>query len=432
MVKRRRERDQPKAGPEAAYNPHKRVLLSYGEDDEPEQDAATLEQPLPINYPVLAAPVVTAPGAEPDVGQHEQAARTSISAGNIDPATAPQNPARRPDQSSDTRKKTNAHPGKNESTNQKPALGSLSYQWEGSGDDQDGSLSEENEAMAYLKAVRSERQGMPTVLRAIEGSDRTADYDLGDSRGYFAEDCYIARPVLRPEAPKRTTVSAKEAYTDVLKRRFDTMRTRLRHESLVSGPKTSADNDKPVPQPSSGKKAYGECVDIVQKSSPSLSQLQALDQEDTLRMLELIQKRYFRRGETLGQHTSAWIWALLARLSDVGTMNNDEVFVLRDLGKRALVIQISFNDTAMAAQLEELSREESAWYSDEANSPQDEGPQTAATAVADKTDAAGSSVTQMLDPENTLAILDMIVTIVGEFFGQRDLLDSRRCWDPDA
>jgi hypothetical protein len=155
---------------------------------------------------------------------------------------------------------------------------------------------------------------------------------------------------------------------------------------------------------------------------PSLAQLQALDQEDTLSMLELIQKRFFNRGETLSPNASAWIWALLAKLNDVGTMNNDEVFVLRDLGKRALVISISFNNAAMAAQLEEISRAEAASESDEPNTSQHD---------AAKTDTAGSSVTQKLDPENTLATLDMIVTIVGEFFGQRDLLDSRRSWDPE-
>ena len=122
---------------------------------------------------------------------------------------------------------------------------------------------------------------------------------------------------------------------------------------------------------------------------------------------------------------------MLAKLNDVGTMNNDEVFVLRDLGKRALVIQISFNDAAMAAQLEEISRADAASESDEANTSQHEGQSAEATVDTAKTDTAGSSVTQMLDPENTIATLDMIVTIVGEFFGQRDLLDSRRSWDPE-
>jgi hypothetical protein len=423
MTKRRRERDKPKAGPDAVYNPHKRVHLSYGDDDEPEADAAALDQPPPINYPAAATPAVAMSSAQEN-GQQEGPVNptgTEMDDDDYDPALALPTTGKM-DKSTNPRKKANAYPGKNEATNQKPALGSLSYQWEGQGDGDEDSLSEEDEAMAYLKAVRSERQGMPTVLRAVEEQSDDIDYTMGDSRGYYVDDCYIARPVLRPEAPRKSTISAKEAYTEMLKRRFDAMRARLSEEYPVGETMTRTEDNKPVPQPNAGKKAYAECVEMVQKMPPSLAQLQALDQEDTLSMLELIQKRFFNRGETLSPNASAWIWALLAKLNDVGTMNNDEVFVLRDLGKRALVISISFNNAAMAAQLEEISRAEAASESDEPNTSQHD---------AAKTDTAGSSVTQKLDPENTLATLDMIVTIVGEFFGQRDLLDSRRSWDPE-
>lgn len=429
MTKRRRERDRPKAGPDAAYNPHKRVHLSYGDDDEPEEDANALEQTPPINYPAATKSAPLASSAQPDVGVEGDAARLDEEDDEYDPSMALPT-AEVKAEKKQPRKQANAHPGKNEATNQKPALGSLSYQWEGQDDDEEGSMSEEDEALAYLKAVRLERQGMPSVFRTAERRDEI-DYSVGDSRGYYVEDCYIARPVLRPEAPKKSKISAKDAYTEVLKRRFSAMRARLRTEPLVGEKKPQSDTRKPIPRPNGGKKGYEECVEMVHNMSPSPAQLQALDQEDTLSMLELIQKHCFKRGETLRPSTSAWIWALLAKLDDVGTMNNDEVFVLRDLGKRALVIQISFNDAAMAAQLEEISRAEAAWESDEANASQHEGQGTTA-ADATKTDTAGSTVTQMLDPENTLATLDMIVTIVGEFFGQRDLLDSRRSWDPEG
>ena len=430
MTKRRRERDRPKAGPDAAYNPHKRVHLSYGDDDEPEEDATALEQTPPINYPSATKSAPLPSSAQPHVGQEGDAARLDEEDDDYDPSMVLPTADDKAEKPKQSRKKANAHPGKNEATNQKPALGSLSYQWEGQ-DEEEESMSEEDEAMAYLKAVRSERQGMPSVFRTAESRDEI-DYSVGDSRGYYVEDCYIARPVLRPEAPKKSKISAKDAYTEVLKRRFSAMRARLRTEPLVGETKPQSDTRKPIPRPNGGKKAYEECVEMVHNMAPSPAQLQALDQEDTLSMLELIQKHCFKRGETLRPSTSAWIWALLAKLDDVGTMNNDEVFVLRDLGKRALVIQISFNDAAMAAQLEEISRAEAAWESDEANASQPEGQGTKATAAdAAKTDTAGSTVTQMLDPENTLATLDMIVTIVGEFFGQRDLLDSRRSWDPE-
>jgi hypothetical protein len=432
MTKRRRERDRPKVGPDAVYNPHKRVHLSYGDDDEPEEAATALEQPPPINYPTAAKSATLPSSAQPDEGQEGGAARLDEEDDEYEPSTALPSTDDKSEKPKQSRKKANAYPGKNEATNQKPALGSLSYQWEGQDDDEEGSMSEEDEAMAYLKAVRTERQGMPSVFRTAESREEI-DYNVGDSRGYYVEDCYIARPVLRPEAPKKSKISAKDAYTKVLKRRFSAMRARLRTEPLVGETETQGDTRKPIPQPNGGKKAYEECVEMVRNMAPSPAQLQALDQEDTLSMLELIQKHCFKRGETLRPSTSAWIWELLAKLDDVGTMNNDEVFVLRDLGKRALVIQISFNNAAMAAQLEEISRAEAAWESDEANTSQHEGqPTTEATAAdAAKTDTAGSSVTQKLDPENTLATLDMIVTIVGEFFGQRDLLDSRRSWDPE-
>jgi hypothetical protein len=429
MTKRRRERDKPKAGPDAAYNPHKRVHLSYGDDDELGEDAAALGQPPPINYPTVTKSLSPQPN-----GQQEEPMNLIINESDdddYDPAISLPASAVKTGRNAHTRKKPNAYPGKNEATNQKPALGSLSYQWEGLDDGDDGRMSEEDEAMAYLKTVRSERQRMPSVLRAAESQDKDIDYSLGDSRGYFGEDCYIARPILRPEAPKKTKVSAKEAYTEMLKRRFNATRVRMSDEHLFGETESQTNSNRLLPRPNGGKEAYAECVEMVKSMSPSPAQLQALDQEDALSMLELIQKHFFKRGETLRPSASAWIWALLARLNDVGTMNNDEVFVLRDLGKRALVIQISFNNAAMAAQLEEISRAEAAWESDEANTSQHERQQSEAATDAAKTDTACSSVTQMLNPENTLATLDMIVTIVGEFFGQRDLLDSRRSWDPE-
>ncbi|KAM0718209.1 hypothetical protein Q7P37_006541 [Cladosporium fusiforme] len=427
MGKRRRERDRPKAGPEANYNPHKRVHLSYGSDDEVEQDATTLQQPPPINYPAAAKT------ATPTSRRHSSA--TSDEAAEHKSAAARSNTPRKSSKSdksntkpNTTGKKPTAYPSKNEITNQKPALGSLSYSWEAEDGDSEHA-SEEDEAMAYLRAVRSERQGIPIVLRASDGTTDEDIYSLGDSRGYIVEDCYIARPVLRPQPPKKKTVTAKEAYTEILKRRFKAARSRFWDPHLTQSV-NQTDDSKHIPSPYHSKKAYDECVSLVQNSSPSPTQLQALDQEDTLGMIELIQNNYFKRGETLAKNTCTWIWALLARLDDVGNMNNDEVFVLRDLGKRALVIQISFNNAAMAAQLEDISRAEAA-SDNEATSPQREGQEKKQDDPS-KTDTAGSTVTQKLDPENTLATLDMIVTIVGEFFGQRDLLDSRRSWEPEV
>lgn len=417
MGKRRRERDRPKAGPNDLYNPNKRVQLTYGDEDESEADSSGLPEQPPLNLPAAAKLDSPASAAQPSDARDSEA--------NTSEPTS-----KRP--SRDPGRKPNAKPGRNSATNQKPALGSLAYQFEDNDDDDDDGAeypSEEDEAMAYLKAVRSERQGMPAVLRvAEERGGRDPDYEVGDSRGFYVEDCYIARPALGPSAPVKTTVTPREAYTRVLGRRFEAMRERLRGPPPASVEESGQEGSRPFLNPNGGREACTECVSIVKSSSPSLDQLYALSQEDTLSTLELIQKHFFKRGETLSNHVSAWIWALLAKLDVVGTMNNDEVFVLRDLGKRALVIQISFSDAAMAAQLEELARAEAGSESDESASPASEEPQTAASG---ETDSAGSPAMPKQDPENTLATLDMIITIVGEFYGQRDLLDSRRSWDPE-
>ncbi|KAK3085208.1 hypothetical protein LTR53_020047, partial [Teratosphaeriaceae sp. CCFEE 6253] len=64
----------------------------------------------------------------------------------------------------------------------------MSFQWDEGieGEDYD---STEEEAMAYLRAVRDERQTMPNVLRAPYEDDEAELYDsgVGDGRG-FVED----------------------------------------------------------------------------------------------------------------------------------------------------------------------------------------------------------------------------------------------------
>lgn len=413
MTKRRRERDRPKAGPDAAYDPSKRLHLSYGDEDEGEEEAQfAVDHPAPVNYPnVKASTAATSNTHSPSGGQKDDDQEDD------EGGSAPEHQR--------ARKK----PGRKDYMAPKPALGS----WRGEGgEDSEDNISEEDEAMAYLKAVRTECQGLPTVLRAGGGRSDADLYKMGDSRGYVDDDCYIARPVLEPQRPKSSTVTAMEAYTELLKRRFEAARAKLWDPPVRDRIQIQAANSVGIPRPDGSQRASDECVELMRKSAPMPAQLCAMAQDDVLGMLELIQKHFFKRGETLGHHVSTWIWSLLARLDIVGTMDNDEVFVLRDLGKRALVIQISFNNAAMAAQLEDLSRAELASNHDITRSPQHEGqPPSAATAGA-STDNTGPIVTQKSDPENTLATLDMIVTIVGEFFGQRDLLDSRRSWDPEA
>ncbi|RKU45535.1 hypothetical protein DL546_004463 [Coniochaeta pulveracea] len=68
----------------------------------------------------------------------------------------------------------------------------------------------------------------------------------------------------------------------------------------------------------------------------------AMDKGSVLRLLRIIlQSKFLRRGYTLRERTSRWIWALLARLPDRGELDSVDIGWVRDLGKRAVAVSIS-------------------------------------------------------------------------------------------
>lgn len=478
MAKRRRERDRPKAGPDAAYDPNKRVHLDY-DDDEPAtatelsthtpqilddkaavvgemaapekssdaknndgmeelpNDTGTSAQQSALHVP--SAEDSAAPVPAKDHKQTLPSVATDDDDDEYDPEEALQVSAASDAVSHPTAKqkspqKTNARPGKNQATNMKPALGSLSYQWEDA--DSEGWASEEDEAMAYLRSVREERQALPTVFVAAKQEEEEDLYDKGDSRGYMVEDCYIARPIEGPAAPATTLFTPREAYTKALAERFLATRDYLLEPPPPEESQTETPKHHQLPPlpPYSDNTARKSATRIIRDTAPSHVKLHELDYEAALGLLQFIESEFLQRGQQLTRYTSAWIWALLAKLDDVGAMNNDEVSVIRELGKRAVIVQISFKDSTAAAELEEVGRREAFAGGEEPPlGKHEEGigaSEADAETSADTTDASNPDTFEKAsDTENTLATLDMILTIVGEVFRQRDLLEFRRPWE---
>jgi len=159
----------------------------------------------------------------------------------------------------------------------------------------------------------------------------------------------------------------------------------------------------------------------------------------------------------------AWVWGILGKCREVGELTTREVGVIRDLGKRAARI------------CEKIQEANSQYYFDGTDSdigediqtrnttPQGDSGQemmqqaeTADTGDSDMPDATKESddleaakarlQAQLRDDvdtkstddtsegektyvaQQTNAMLDMILTVVGEFFGQRDLLKARQIW----
>lgn len=470
MTKRRRERDRPKAGPDSAYDPNKRVHLSY--DDEPtasSEPSTGVPEASNVQNLSMGADAATSKAAAIAEHHHEdgpanggadsaQGAAQYGTATNLEDTQVPQAnvqdaiPAANEDNdeydpeeafnldaaseeaSEPTPKKTspqrsNARPGKNQATNMKPALGSLSYQWEDA--EEEGWASEEDEAMAYLRSVREERQALPGVFVSTRQNEEEDIYATGDGRGYMVEDCYIARPTAGPPRPAKTLITPREAYTTALTNKFLVTRA-----GLLKPPPAEADAGqtmKPTPlapSPYGNAKIRHNSTRVMREFPPTQVQLHEIDYDAALALLDMIREHLLERGKPINRNTSAWLWALLAKLDDVGAMNNDEVSVLRELGKRAVIVQISFKDSTAAAELEDLGRKETTGREDdgdEAQRGEEDGSQAEADKKADTAETSASD--KASEVENTLATLDMILTVVGETFRQRDLLEFRRPWE---
>lgn len=207
------------------------------------------------------------------------------------------------------------------------------------------------------------------------------------------------------------TTDPQRVFTRLLVERFMEQRTQL--HIPPSMPKLAELPDScPISFPRSNIKASAEWYRLISTQAPLPAQLRSMDQDSILNLLGLVQKKFLVKNCKLSKLTSAWIWSLLARLDDVGVMTNDEVFPIRELGKRAVFLLLSFTSPELAAGLESLEKE-------------------GLPATSAKTDQAQSA--EATPPtENTLATLEMMLVVIGEAFGQKDLLEFRPTWSTPA
>lgn len=93
---------------------------------------------------------------------------------------------------------------------------------------------------------------------------------------------------------------------------------------------------------------------LLRDTDPHPLQVAHMSKDTTLRILRImLGGKFLRRGYTLPERTSRWIWALLARLPDKGELNYAEIGWIRDLGRRAVLLGRSLAE--MAALRDELA-----------------------------------------------------------------------------
>jgi hypothetical protein len=147
-MKRRRERDRPKAAHDAAFNPYKRVLLSYGSEDEAAE--GTVDQLPGTGHPAAAEELNT----HYQFKEYEEDATASSEAGADANAQAEQEAGSAGDGAEDGGNQSTSWSQtsrRNVITGQWTALGRPTYEEDEQDHDERDSL--EEEAMAYLQSV---------------------------------------------------------------------------------------------------------------------------------------------------------------------------------------------------------------------------------------------------------------------------------------
>jgi hypothetical protein len=218
----------------------------------------------------------------------------------------------------------------------------------------------------------------PQLPAELRGDDQDGDeghvdraiYEdgVGDSRGWYEDGAYMAKPdnVAKEgeyedgEYPGDEyddydeEVAIHEAYLASVMDQYLHLRTILHTEPPSNArsrlakaqlkTEALADNQASV---------TGTWSRLLRDTDPHPLQVALMSKDTTLRILRiLLGGKFLRRGYTLPERTSRWIWALLARLPDRGELNYAEIGWIRDLGRRAVLLGRSLAE--MAALREEL------------------------------------------------------------------------------
>lgn len=257
---------------------------------------------------------------------------------------------------------------------------------------------------------------------------------------------------------------AQISYYNLLRHRFRLLRSTLR----CTPPATAIaalDDAHPISLPRNNESARKEWRRLVLAEDPRMVQLACMDQNSVLGVLGIAARELsdiVRSGNADRiRRIGAWAWGLLGKCRELGELATEDVGAVRDLGKRAVKISHKFREAQNSRPVEEADASDSdngETYAQEDAAPEEEAGQEASKKAPNEDDSAMPDAADQSteleiakarlqaklqgEPEphptadseggdaaqQTRATLDMIVTVVGEFFGQRDLLEAREVW----
>ena len=191
---------------------------------------------------------------------------------------------------------------------------------------------------------------------------------------------------------------------------------------------------RPITLPRGSKIARDAWERHLLHCDPHPVQLASIDPDSSFELVRLISKRmgnFLKSGsEQRVSRVGSWIWALLARCPDRGELGAEEIADLRALA-------------SIAAKHLKIEYEVEDVLDGDSNETDDEDEELSAAvreALMARVEMQGTGHEVALDNIGTLnavstskeMLLDTIVTIVGEVYGQRDLLNCRTIWTEET
>lgn len=197
--------------------------------------------------------------------------------------------------------------------------------------------------------------------------DATDAFVAPDTKGFYEDGAYIGisedwgnddvepDEVPDEENPDAMQKALNEAYFASIMQQFCRTRAMLHAEPppdatsrLTSSQATEA---APFGRNSPTTRIWSR---LLNTTYPHPVQVALMSKDTVIRILRvMIGGKFLRSGHSIPQRTSQWLWALLARLPEMGELNHTEIGWIRDLGRRAVLLGRSLAE--MAALRDELA-----------------------------------------------------------------------------
>ena len=264
---------------------------------------------------------------------------------------------------------------------------------------------------------------------AGEKTEDEADKEYDEEDGFYFDGTYTGITTISESTSALPT--SQQRYYQSLLEHFDLLRRSLR------GPPSAAavaalGESRPITLPSSSSIARDAWERHMLTCDPHPVQIASIDSDSMLELVKLMGKRlaaFLDPGmDTRPGRVGSWIWALLARCPDRGELGAEEVAELRMFATTAAkILEGGCEVTGVDAE-----------GSDETDDEDGELGAAVREALMARAEMKGKEV--QVNEASALSemsvskeiILDTIVTVIGEVYGQRDLLQYRVIWTEDT